>query len=124
MAPRVVREHQVKVSICQADANDIAAFARADGVGAGTFIRLLALKHCAAMEKNEVPAVIPSMFTRDQERKLGCHIAVLFSEDEHQRLQRAAAAAELTVSSYLARAIVERWLRARRARIAKSQSSG
>jgi hypothetical protein len=52
--------------------------------------------------------------------KFGCHVSVWFADDEHALLQRVATTTGLTVSGYLGRYVVERWLRARRDRLAKA----
>jgi hypothetical protein len=111
------RLHQVKVSLCEADAADIISLAREEGVGRGTYLRRLALRHLMALTKASVSAARPAV-TRDRDtRKFGMHISVLLTEPEYADFQRLAADVQLTVSGYLGRCVVERWLLARRRRI-------
>jgi hypothetical protein len=111
------RTHQVKVSLCRIDAAEIASAARDEGVGCGTYVRRITLRHLAALrttgptERDGLPAAV----TRDRDAgTFGFHISVLFSADEYAHLQRLTGVGELTVSGYLGRCVVERWLLARR----------
>ena len=106
-ADRQRREHQVKICLSKADAAAIAQHAREHGVGTGTFIRWLTLRHLSASAN--------SGLVRDSDNvKFGYHVSVWFSGSEHARLSGAALATGLTVSAYLGRHVVEVWLRARR----------
>jgi hypothetical protein len=100
---------------------DVASCARDEGVGGGTFVRWLTLRHLAALKKAGVTTAVALRADRDIDPvKLGSHISLWLTDDEYALLRRLAAAIGLTVSGYLGRCVVERWLLARRKRLAST----
>lgn len=110
---RDTRKHQVKVSLCREDAAEISSFALREGAGVGTLVRRLALKHVAALCKLRVAT--PPVCIREGDRvNLGHHVSVWFTDEEYTLLQRFATGAEVTVSGYIGRCVLESWLLRRR----------
>lgn len=118
-AERELRVHQVKISLRLQDATEVASCARNEGVGSGPFIRSLTLRHLAGLTKaRQVQRTSSSSVARDSDRmKFGSHISVWFTNEEHASLMRFGIERGLTVSGYIGRCVVERWLSARRQRL-------
>jgi hypothetical protein len=117
---RQLHVHQVKISLHEADAVEIGRCAQASGVGTGTLVRGLARQHLTALRR--VATFAPPRRADDIRAKFSSHVFVWLADDEYAPLQRAAATAGCTVSSYLGRHIVEPWLRMRRTRQARADA--
>ena len=117
---RELRVHQVKISLCRQDAEEVASWARSEGVGSGTLVRLITLRHLTALTKSGGAArKTPSMINHDKDKvKFGAYISAWFTNSEYIQLHDLAAVYQLTVSGYLGRCVVERSLVARRNRLA------
>ena len=112
-----LRVHQVKISLRREDAVDVACCARDEGIGSGTLVRRLVLRHLAAQRKSRV-ATSPSRAYRDCDRvRLGSHVSSWFTADEHALLRQLVSGSDLTVSGYLGRRVIEPWLIERRNRL-------
>jgi len=111
---RPLHAHQVKVSLREADARAIERYARASGVGAGTFVRGLALKHLVVLRR--VAASASPRVADDARPRLASHVSVWLADDEYALLRNAAMTIGSTVSGYLGRYVVEPWLQTRRTR--------
>ena len=122
MAGRPIRKHQVKVSLHQVDAMEIASFARREGAGIGTFVRRLALIHLRGLQKLGV-ATVPSPVRDSDKVTFGHHVSVWFTDEEHAVLRHFSTTAAYTVSGYLGRCVLEPWLRMRRNTVTKAAAT-